>query len=415
MRKGLLFFSLVLSLLLSGCSDPYAELSEEYNLETDYPQTFYTPAFGANIAPAENGYYFQNGSFIYYMDYGALEPVVLCSKPECRHENESNPEEVWKCAGFVSPETGCEFLQYYEGNLYVIGRMNQFAKTVEETSDTVLFRINAANGTKEVVRRVNCSNAVFTTLHRGYLYQYYADTNGVFHLVQMSITSEDPGKELFTSEAAPFSKAYFFGNGIFISSWYVNDDGYIGNTVMYDLKSGTVKEILSDVPQDQYYAVSGCIDGKVLLQLSTITGETEESGKVFLYDAETDTCEQIGVLKGEENLPAFIQTDGSNLMAVYENAMADDTSGLNRRIEILNDDFTTEKAVSIASLPSFYGIASGDENCLFIWYSYGKDGETYIALDVVDKVNNMTVKTVSDKAFAVIYPPVSIPASALGK
>ena len=51
---------------LSGCqSTDYTSLPDSYNNKTDYPYTFIS-ANEIAIAPAENGYYYVEGNFLFF-------------------------------------------------------------------------------------------------------------------------------------------------------------------------------------------------------------------------------------------------------------------------------------------------------------------------------------------------------------
>ena len=145
----ILSLCLIIGLLpaLSGCSSSeYDSLPDTYNAETDYPQTFYRSSAGPFITPSDSGYYFIAGSFIYYMDKTDMKPIVLCGRPECKHDKETDPEKIWQCNGYLS---GASFIQLYEGNIYTAG--NDIADPTMHS--TALYQISLDGKSRKKMKK----------------------------------------------------------------------------------------------------------------------------------------------------------------------------------------------------------------------------------------------------------------------
>lgn len=158
---------------LSACSpSKYDSLPDSYNVETDYP---YMLCSNSNhslfITKAEKGYYFLAGDFLYYMDSGTMTPVIVCNKPECKHEKETDPEKVWQCNAFIGCESGNPFIQYYEGNIYCTSSINNIGTNNMEVSGEWLVQINKDGTERKTICAIEDKDA-FLALHRGYIYIY---------------------------------------------------------------------------------------------------------------------------------------------------------------------------------------------------------------------------------------------------
>lgn len=109
-------------LLLTGCGK-----SEVNNVDNTSADSFYMDFKNNIVTESDKGYYFwecmnldPGFSRLLFMDKESRQVVPLCNKPDCDHTtNECN-------AYYPEIETGKEwiekrYLQYYQGNLYVIG------------------------------------------------------------------------------------------------------------------------------------------------------------------------------------------------------------------------------------------------------------------------------------------------------
>ena len=163
MRKKILILTLSLCLLLTACGTDYASLPEEYQFGTDFSNTFVgNSTLTPFVTPAEDGYYTMIGRYIYYIDAQTLQAVPLCSKPECRHAAETDPSKVFSCNAFVFAQR-TPFLQYYEGNIYTIGK----CADEKGMSFDALIRISKDGNAREYIRRMESPDNVNYAIHRG--------------------------------------------------------------------------------------------------------------------------------------------------------------------------------------------------------------------------------------------------------
>lgn len=96
-RKSAGILCLTAILFFSSCQKQEDTLpKEEYVQGMDY-QYMYD---NRPMAEAPEGYYLRVSDFLYYIGKDTMEPVPLCSKPNCLHQQEQDPEKVGTAAPF---------------------------------------------------------------------------------------------------------------------------------------------------------------------------------------------------------------------------------------------------------------------------------------------------------------------------
>ncbi len=115
MRRILPLFCLAMlsAALLAGCAAGQKYPTDNaYHPETDAQYTWYAKGERRMFAEAENGYYvLLHLNQLFYMDAAAMEPIPVCSKPNCDHTDKS-------CDSFFRGSVCSVF--YNNGKLYVL-------------------------------------------------------------------------------------------------------------------------------------------------------------------------------------------------------------------------------------------------------------------------------------------------------
>lgn len=112
-KSGLKFAAVLLCIFsLTAC-----EKSEINEPEDEYSvcQMGFTYMSGNPMIESPDGYYVFTGNFLYFYDKSLENPVVVCSRPECMHENEPEDKRT-ECNAFFGSQTD---LKYYNGFLYI--------------------------------------------------------------------------------------------------------------------------------------------------------------------------------------------------------------------------------------------------------------------------------------------------------
>ena len=119
---------------------------------------YYSPGF---VVHAEDGYYIDFNSFLYFFDTETGIVTPLCTRIDCLHAYETQWDKFIACDAYVGARcTG--YMQYYDNTLYVIGQ--------DETGDRIHYRLNR-DGTKRETYTLPETNYVWEpAYHEGYLY-----------------------------------------------------------------------------------------------------------------------------------------------------------------------------------------------------------------------------------------------------
>ena len=157
--------------LLTGCAKAPGKAAKAaaYNPETDYPYSMFTLTTSRPIAETEKGYYFYMPSFLFYMDKSAMEPVVVCGKPNCLHYEEATEEAFQACSGYFDT-MGMSRLGMYNGDLYIIAQEER-ELTTGIVRETVLERVSPDGSRRQSVLDLGQDPGIEKMLiHRGKLY-----------------------------------------------------------------------------------------------------------------------------------------------------------------------------------------------------------------------------------------------------
>lgn len=113
---------LIIVLFLSGCAEKNMQPSRDVNkTATEYGDSFQknmhqsTASAIPYTCETKDGYYFQYDAFAYYIDRETKSATVLCSKPECTHQDDTC--NAWIFCSSLSHSNGT---LYYTNNDYVL-------------------------------------------------------------------------------------------------------------------------------------------------------------------------------------------------------------------------------------------------------------------------------------------------------
>lgn len=172
-KSCLLLVSLALLIFTStSCADKEAENTGEignFELIIDSELDDFTTFSGANVTVTPEGYYIIKEGFLYYVSPDFTKNTIVCSKPECIH-NEPDVDNLYEytaCdAYFQSIEADVD---YYDGFLY----------------------IKAPDGRNDVIYKVSLDGSERTVLYRGGQFiNMFCIYGGNAYLGEKSYTSE---------------------------------------------------------------------------------------------------------------------------------------------------------------------------------------------------------------------------------
>lgn len=373
---------LVLLLGLGACGGPGQTQGEAYNPETDYGHLNEAGVWGSWLAEAPAGYYFIRGYYLFYAEKETMEALPLCSRPDCRHEEETDDTKVHTCNAFLGP-SGIPFVQYYEGALYAVEGVNATEKKLEKS----LVKLSLDGTVRQ--RLLKVSDAEILAIHRGYL---YLTKGSKVSRVPLEKPNQEP-ELLFQSE---LDEATVFcqpkGNHLLLreEGVRVEDQTYIDRSCVYDLQTGSLTEIAPEAPAENATVSQYKCGGENLLYAKTPNVETEEdplnAGNVIY------TCDMAG--KNEEVLRDWSEETGEYLVQLsydgtyyYEewvNYLRTDEEALkSRKFRVYDKDFNLLYDGDCGWLPWVYWVSYGYGDHIFFLYSDETTGERVV--DYVDK------------------------------
>lgn len=106
----------------------------------------------APIVRSDSGYYYVKNMMIYYYDIAKNESVVLCNKPNCRHDTDE------ECNGF----TVSSRILYQSGHLYLL--------SLNENNENILEEVNQSTGERKTVISLGADAATQYTLCNDNIY-----------------------------------------------------------------------------------------------------------------------------------------------------------------------------------------------------------------------------------------------------
>jgi len=275
MRKILIAFLLLTFLCSCSASQFQYPTDNTYHAGTDYQYNMYSQTAIYNITDSGEGYYFWVPFCLLYIDKASMTAVPVCSKPNCRHYEETDAERYALCDAFIQPVEGNVHLFWNEGNLYAIQRAAQDRKFYE------LVKISPDGSRREILHQLGevliISGAV---THRGYLYAAltYYDENMKTHCGIWKYSLNNPSEKPIqllelqsrgSKEVLHNMTAY--GNHLYFCM-YVNDDIYDGLFVSCDIQTGELQEIMATDDGFKTTEVT-FVDGKLLVLRSNATQE----------------------------------------------------------------------------------------------------------------------------------------------
>lgn len=169
--KKIIFQILIMScvIILPGCGKE--NLPNTYIEGSDFQ---YMRQGSSDYVPemqrGEEGYYFRNNNFIYYLDEKTDTLLPLCNKADCLHDRESDPERQEACNAYVDNEFGysnCRGIAYCNGYLYCLS-IDRRKDPLKET--VTLYRLAADGSAKEQVFRWNDVGVEDWIVHRDTLF-----------------------------------------------------------------------------------------------------------------------------------------------------------------------------------------------------------------------------------------------------
>ena len=226
--------------LLSGCSPKI--LNENHYIEgQDHQFYYYSSESAQSMAESESGYYFFCGRYLYFVDKANMIPVIVCNKPNCLHNEETDPTKTLYCNAFFE---GAKSLFYYNGSLYISTTRSTM------TNDSEFLKVSL-DGTRRKTLFGFDGIISSSALHRGVL--YYAaqvwDANGQAIVSVNAANLNGRSKEIYkeTFALGNVNDIICYGNYVYFKTFDNTEDGHFDKMVQYNILTGKT-EVLFDNP-----------------------------------------------------------------------------------------------------------------------------------------------------------------------
>lgn len=266
-KRYILILGLAAALSLMGCSGRSASQNNTDRM-VDWNQNYYTSSYKKFIYGSESGYYIATGEFLYYLDEGQDEAVLLCGKINCPHEDEN-------CNGY--------FFQESPQIIYDNGKLYGFVYTVQDNCYH-LTELSADGETRRQLFSVSGLDTNHFIIHRGVV--YYVIHEGKYEKIMAYDINRD-------KEAMVYLPKYEAG---MITSVFCEDDKlYFGEAMI-----GSSDEWISQ------WKCCSLTDGSIL-EMKFSNQETAASyadaalfhvkdGQMYLFCADKDAQESLDII-----------------------------------------------------------------------------------------------------------------------
>ena len=393
---------IVFLLSLSGCgADKYVSLPDEYVAETDYPSGFATTSYNRfPIAPGEGGYYFTMGDFLFFMDGETKEIAPVCSRPDCRHENESDENLVWQCNAYVGTFHS-RFLQVYEGNIYCLSSGGQGEDGKLDISASSRLLKVALDGTAHEFLCPMPLNLEFTAIHRGYLYYaYYSADGSTLGVYRKKMTQLDEEEEaVLEMSKTTLDTILLLGSHLYMNC---STDSEIGDLYDVDLNSKEVSRI------EGQYGLVGVYQNNLLLT----EAESEEECNIGIYNRKAGTYERRFTVPSHDETFAYPEyaSDGTYFyqfrrpVDIFQREGGYDLDCGEISMAVFDMEGEQVDFVELPNLPAAISFAPGDEEYGFFWYEKIHDEEQPLCMDLLKKKDGFQSENIFRRCYAELRP-----------
>jgi len=190
MKKALLLLIAAMLIFTTACSGSGGRTApaygsgnyptnDTYDPETDNPYYLSGSAASNKVAQTQNGYYFLLYDTLLYTDEETMEPIPVCSKPNCRHHEETDETKRKACNAYfqMSPSAGNVLVS--NGQLYVFHRaLGLVINDVQKGMfDYALTKVSADGVKRTTILEVQSKFPLMNMIHRGRFYIVIQSTN----------------------------------------------------------------------------------------------------------------------------------------------------------------------------------------------------------------------------------------------
>lgn len=204
-----------MALLLCSCESVSDQPEDEYSVF----QKGFASGMGNEIVESPDGFYMFNGSFLTFMDKDLENPITVCDKPECRHEEEGG-EHAADCNAFFHRPTD---IKYYNGRLYI-------AADDSDGEHQAVYQVDSDGNNKKKLYTSEALGSFIFIVYKGDIIAYedrYTETQRTAVLIRFPIDDPQRQEVLFSGESTEVKNSvisYLNNDGDTLYFTFINDD-----------------------------------------------------------------------------------------------------------------------------------------------------------------------------------------------
>lgn len=354
--KVIFLIMIVGIVLLSGCS-PKILNENRYIKGEDSQFYYYCSADAQPMAESEKGYYFFSGDYLYCADKSNMTPVIVCDKPNCLHDEETDSTKRLYCNAFFQ---GAKSLFYYKGSLYI------FVTRTTTTSESELLKVSLDGTKRKSLFKVDGIISA-AALHRGTV--YYAaqvwDADGQSTVCVNAAKLNGRSKEIYKDKFVfgNVSDILCYGNYVYMDSFDFTEKGNLDRTVRYNTVTGETK-VLFDNPVLVSTGIPSFINDKMYFRKTKLKFPEMalENQEAFIADIDGNNLKS----SFDPGFPVGVNSDGQYLYAHDVEWSSFSKPAEEQRLTLYTIDGEVVDSIPTGSFGSIQSIIPGGKNHMFL-------------------------------------------------
>lgn len=364
-----LMFAGVASIIgsFTACSGQKAAPETEM---TDLPLDDFTGGTSNIMTATPEGYYAVTGGFLYYISADLQESTVVCSKPNCIH-NELNVENMYDYTACDAYFWDARQIDYYNGSLYV---------SENNGMGTDIYKVSL-DGTEKTLYYQSQPDCMLS-IYNGYAYlaeKVYLTDGVVNRLTGFPVEDPDKAEVLFETDEyqnSTINRMRFYDGYCYFLLFDPAETGKKGDSAYFraDLKSGDTEQM--------YDQLDGGLEwndyGLLIESKDYITFDPTAQWTSKYYHIQPDTGEETELT--ENDFSAIGTNDGFANMDdkyIYFRTMASNGEEMlpeERMVKVYDYEGNQQAQIPVSNLGATIWVLPGTDEYLFIQTLNVQDG-----------------------------------------
>ena len=307
MKKWIVLLLVFTIYTLSSCANSSEDVQlDPYGYQSGTDMQFFQYSSLSKLTKIQefkNGCYVYHDGFVYTLDITAQTILPVCSKVNCLHDKEKDPERRKACHAFVSDNKDIHevSLMLYQDRIFIFidvladeeSAFGQGASIIEMAAD---------GSSREVIWKVSGASISFPIQHRGYI--YYArntytvtDDNVSAGLTyqRLNINERNPKPETIYElskdrKGEGYDMIWAYGKYVYFYCGYTDAEGFHDPCFTYDTETQQLIED-PDIQEDHC-----CYQGKIYYH--PFVGNDYSEVDVFCIDIKNPSLKPERVISG---------------------------------------------------------------------------------------------------------------------